>query len=130
MDFNSKEHRQWANKTKSPYELDKNYPEIQDDLNPCPMCGAKPHLIFPFRNKYNVNQSKIKCSNCGTYTIADTMYRAISDWNSKYVIEKEDTPIDIFQYDINYLNEDSMNYFLTHTLVGHYINGDTIYAIR
>lgn len=128
MAFISPSQKKWSGPKDSPYKLDKNFKEIQDDLNPCPICGAKPRLIFPFRHHKNPGQSLIRCSNCGAHTVADTMYRAICDWNSDYVLSKEDIDPIIYQYDINYFDDNSIDYFYSHVICGHRINGETIYA--
>lgn len=112
------------------YHIDNNYQEIQQDLNPCPYCGASSKFIFPMRHFGKSKMSKILCSNCGAHMVADTMYRAICDWNSDYVLSKEDIDPIIYQYDINYFDDNSIDYFYNHIICGHRINGETIYTIN
>lgn len=110
------------------YHIDKNYKEIQEDLNPCPYCGTSSKLIFPMRHFGKSKMSKIMCSNCGAFVLSETMCKAICDWNAQYIMKLEDRDL-FFLYDIKFFDEDSIDYFLTHIVAGHPVDGNNIYAL-
>lgn len=110
------------------YHIDNNYREIQQDLNPCPYCGASSKFIFPMRHFGKSKMSKILCSNCGAFVLAETMYKAICDWNANYVLNHDDAEL-FFLYDIKFFDEDSIEYFLTHSVAGHPVDGNDIHVL-
>lgn len=117
------------------FKIDENHQKIQKDLIKCPICNAKPNLIFPMRFIHNANHSKIQCSNCGSYVLADTMQEAIDYWNNKYIITKEEKDLSDFSCsysNLNYIDDDIdfEQYFYTHISCGHPFDGNSIYAVH